>query len=214
MTMTSLVDLAGTGATWVLYLLVALSAAQLALIVERAIVFAQTRAPRGLRDRVRGALADGGAKAAALALGGGRSLEARVVAAGAAAADRGPAAADELMRSALVDEKLRLERGLAFLGTLGNNAPFIGLFGTVLGIIRAVAGMSQSGTSQAAREVMGGIAEALVATAVGLLVALPAVAAFNAFQRALKTRALAAEARRRAPRAPRVAGDHAARKAA
>ena len=193
MSMTSLVDLAGTGATWVLYLLVALSALQLALIVERAVVFVRTRAPAGLRARVRAALADGGSKAVTLAVGTPASLEGRVIAAGAANAERGTAAATEMMKSALVDEKLRLDRGLAVLGTLGNNAPFIGLFGTVLGIIHTVAGMSQAGNAQASREVMGGISEALVATAVGLMVALPAVAAFNAFQRALKTRALAAE---------------------
>jgi biopolymer transport protein ExbB len=115
------------------------------------------------------------------------------VAAGAANADRGPAAANEMMKSALVDERQRLERGLAFLGTLGNNAPFIGLFGTVLGIIHTVAGMAHNGSAQASREVMGGISEALIATAVGLMVALPAVAAFNLFQRTLKTRAQTAE---------------------
>jgi biopolymer transport protein ExbB len=193
MDMTSLVDLAGTGATLVLYLLVALSALQLALIVERAIVFVRTRAPSNLRERVRGALGRDGAPGVALAIGSSPALEARVLVVGAASADRGPAATTELMTSALTDEKLKLERGLAFLGTLGNNAPFIGLFGTVLGIIHTVAGMSSAGTSQASREVMGGISEALVATAVGLMVALPAVAAYNAFQRVLKTRALAAQ---------------------
>jgi len=166
MSMTAIVDLAGIGATVVLYVLIALSALQLALIVERAIVFVRSR----------GALAK------------------KVVAVGEANAYRGPAAAGELMKAAVIEDKLAAERGLAVLGTLGNNAPFIGLFGTVLGIIHTVAGMSQSGSAQASREVMGGISEALIATAVGLMVALPAVAAFNAFSRALKTRALAAEA--------------------
>jgi biopolymer transport protein ExbB len=74
------------------------------------------------------------------------------------------------------------------LGTLGNNAPFIGLFGTVLGIIRAFADLAvanKAGTNTAGT-VMAGISEALVATAVGLFVAIPAVLAYNIFQRLLK----------------------------
>jgi biopolymer transport protein ExbB len=82
-------------------------------------------------------------------------------------------------------EKLRLERNLTFLATLGSNAPFIGLFGTVLGIIKAfhdLAGNQAGGPGV----VMSGISEALVATAVGLLVAIPAVVAFNYFNRRVR----------------------------
>ena len=85
-----------------------------------------------------------------------------------------------------------LRARLAFLGTLGNNAPFIGLFGTVLGIIRAfhdLAGSAMQGT----QAVMAGIAEALVATGVGLLVALPAVATYNAFMRHVEQPSSAAD---------------------
>ena len=74
--------------------------------------------------------------------------------------------------------RLDLERNLGILGTLGNNAPFIGLFGTVLGIIKAFADLSHNQGGGAAA-VMSGISEALVATAVGLMVAIPAVIAFN-----------------------------------
>ena len=72
-----------------------------------------------------------------------------------------------------------------FLGTLGNNAPFIGLLGTVLGIVTAFRelGNTQAGASSGMGNVMGGIAEALVATAIGILVALPAVIAYNVFQK-------------------------------
>ena len=63
----------------------------------------------------------------------------------------------------------------------GNNAPFIGLFGTVLGIIKAFSDLSRNQTG-GAEVVMAGISEALVATAVGLLVAIPAVVAFNTLQ--------------------------------
>jgi biopolymer transport protein ExbB len=194
MTMSSLVDLAGTGATWVLYLLIGLSALQLALMVERGVVFVRSAAPGVLKQRVRDALATGNLKAVAMAVAGERSIEARVVAAGVASADRGVDAADEIMHSSLVEQKLELERGLSFLGTLGNNAPFLGLFGTVLGIIHAFADLSASGSGQASRAVMSGISEALVSTAVGLIVALPAVAAFNVFQRSIKKRSALAEA--------------------
>src|SRR4029079_12034926 len=72
-------------------------------------------------------------------------------------------------------------KNLGVLGTLGNNAPFIGLFGTVLGIIKAFADLSRNSAGGAVA-VMAGISEALVATAVGLMVAIPAVIAFNYFQ--------------------------------
>jgi biopolymer transport protein ExbB len=194
MNMSALVDLAGTGATWVLYLLIALSAIQLALIIERSIVFLGSRAPSAQRVRVRAALRDGNIKAVGLTVADGKSLEARVVQAGVANAERSIDAADEIMHSALVEERLKLERGLSFLGTLGNNAPFLGLFGTVLGIIHAIADMSTVASGSGSRAAMGGIGEALISTAVGLMVALPAVVAFNFFQRTIKTRSVSAEA--------------------
>lgn len=78
--------------------------------------------------------------------------------------------------------RVTLETNLTFLASVGSNAPFIGLFGTVLGIMKAfndLVGNAGGG----ADVVMGGISEALVATAVGIFVAIPALAAFNAFQR-------------------------------
>jgi biopolymer transport protein ExbB len=83
--------------------------------------------------------------------------------------------------------RLSLERRLAVLGTLGNNAPFIGLLGTVIGIVRAFRAL-ESSQSQVSAGLMAEIGEALIATAIGLLVALPAVAAFNAFQRVVRSR--------------------------
>ena len=82
--------------------------------------------------------------------------------------------------------RIEYERRLAFLGTLGNNAPFIGLFGTVLGVIRAFFDLARNPVATGSGTVMAGISEALVATAVGLFVALPAVVAYNLFQRALR----------------------------
>ena len=72
------------------------------------------------------------------------------------------------------------------LGTLGNNAPFIGLFGTVLGVIRAFSDLAAHPGAAGAGTVMAGIADALIATAVGLFVALPAVVMFNLYQRWLR----------------------------
>ena len=94
--------------------------------------------------------------------------------------------------------RLELERHLGILGTLGNNAPFIGLFGTVLGIIKAFADLAQQPGRRGAAAVMAGISEALVATAVGLLVAIPAVVAFNIFQGRVR-RTMAARRRHGSP---------------
>jgi biopolymer transport protein ExbB len=89
--------------------------------------------------------------------------------------------------------KLRMEKRLAFLGTLGSNAPFIGLLGTVIGIIRAVHSLNDS-AGKVTAGLMSEVGEALVATAIGILVALPAIAFFNAFQRIIKGRLGRAEA--------------------
>jgi biopolymer transport protein TolQ len=77
-------------------------------------------------------------------------------------------------------EGLRLERGLAFLATTGSAAPFIGLFGTVIGIINAFQGIGRAGSASLA-VVAPGIAEALIATAVGLFAAIPATVFYNYF---------------------------------
>jgi biopolymer transport protein ExbB len=115
-------------------------------------------------------------------------MEAEVIRAAAAAATQGPDAVEEIIAYTVARERPRYEKFLSFLGTLGNNAPFIGLFGTVLGIIKSFNDLGAvSGKGANIQQiVMTGVAEALVATAAGLAVALPAVAAFNAFNRWLK----------------------------
>ena len=98
--------------------------------------------------------------------------------------DDGPDAVAEVLAGGTKERRKGYESGLLFLGTLGNNAPFVGLFGTVLGIVTAFRELaSAAGSTNGMNNVMGGIAEALVATAVGILVALPAVIAYNAFQK-------------------------------
>jgi len=95
-----------------------------------------------------------------------------------------PVASLELVTSALEDSKaetmIQMKRGLGFLATIGSTSPFIGLFGTVVGIINAFRGIAATGSGGMAA-VSGGIAEALVATALGIGVAIPAVVAFNHF---------------------------------
>lgn len=76
----------------------------------------------------------------------------------------------------------RLERGLTLLASVGSTAPFVGLFGTVWGIYHALAAVSSSGTVQIDK-VAGPVGEALIMTALGLMVAIPAVLAYNAFTR-------------------------------
>ena len=90
----------------------------------------------------------------------------------------------ELVTSALRDSMsealIQLKAGLGFLATIGSTAPFVGLFGTVAGIINAFRNIAATG-SGGMSVVSGGIAEALVTTALGIFVAIPAVAAFNYF---------------------------------
>ena len=90
-----------------------------------------------------------------------------------------------LLNASQIEERLKLERFLGILGTLGNIAPFIGLFGTVVGIIKAFHDLALSG-SGGPSVVAAGIAEALVATAAGLAVAIPSVIAYNYFTKKLK----------------------------
>jgi biopolymer transport protein ExbB len=192
MDLSAFVDLAGAAATGILFLLVGLSVVQVAILVERGIVVWKSRARRRqlktLNDLVAaGKLAD----AAELAVEG-RSLPESVLAAGLARRADGAAAVEEVIRARTSEGKLALERRLSFLATLGNNAPFIGLLGTVLGIMHAFSNLSMAG-GQVSAEVMSGISEALVSTGVGLMVALPAVIAFNYFQRIIKGRVVAAE---------------------
>jgi len=89
------------------------------------------------------------------------------------------------LRQTIQDSMTRLETGLGLLATIGNTAPFIGLFGTVVGIMSALSGISRTGAA-GLDVVAGPIGEALIATAVGLACAIPAVVAYNSFVRRLR----------------------------
>jgi biopolymer transport protein ExbB len=188
----------GVGAEWVMWLMIFLSIISVAIILERGWFYWSLRddigkLARELRDLLRADDLEGARKR----LEASPSAEAAVVVAGILEADRGPKSAEEAMKGAAALQRMKLERRLVYLGTLGNNAPFIGLFGTVIGIVMAFEALGTGGTSGTAEataaaagaplEVMTHIAEALVATAVGIGIAIPAVATYNYFQRQAKT---------------------------
>jgi biopolymer transport protein ExbB len=188
----SKVILLDIGASPILYLMVALSVVSVAIMLERTLFFFRVRENlQRLASELSGFLGQGDITAARQLVTHARSAEAAIVAAGLARVQQGPAAVEEAMAGASAVQRMRLERRLSFLGTLGSNAPFVGLLGTVIGIVQAfdqlqIAG-GANGSGGAMNGVMGAIAEALVATAIGLIVAIPAVAAFNAFQRRIKS---------------------------
>ncbi len=182
------------GAGWIMWLLVALSVLVLAIAIERGFVlFRASGDVTALRSKLAGALGRGDLVAARRCVLASRSIEARVLEAGLGALPRGPAAVEERLASEAQLVRLALEGRLAVLGTIGANAPFIGLLGTVIGVIRAFHALDAS-AGQVSTALMSEIGEALTATAVGLFVALPAVALFNFFQRAIGARVGRAEA--------------------
>jgi len=185
----------GFGAGWVMWLMLGLSVISVAIILERAYFFYNLRDDlTALARDLRQAL-DRSVEAAEKRMKSSPSAEAAVVRAGLATYSKGPRAAAVAMEGAKALQRMKLEKRLAYLATLGNNAPFIGLFGTVIGVIgafKALGEQAQTPLQEAAQQavapqqVMSSISEALVATAVGIAIAIPAVAANNFFQRATK----------------------------
>lgn len=116
----------------------------------------------------------------------GESLSARALSYGLRhIKNHGAEGVEEVFNSFRLIEKPRLEKNLTFLATVGSNAPFVGLLGTVLGIMKAFKDLAVS-SGAGNQAVMEGIAHALVATAIGLFVAIPAVIAYNYFQGLVK----------------------------
>ena len=181
-------NFAGLGAEWVMWLMIALGVVMMTLVFERLRLYLTTRvdAPTIGRDLV-ARLAERDIEGARALVERGSAMEERVLADVLEAYPRGAVVVEQVMASAMVRERQRFERFLNYLGTLGNNAPFIGLLGTVIGIIVAFKELAQN--PKGGLEVVGpGIAEALVATAVGLLIAIPAVVCFNYFKGIVKER--------------------------
>jgi len=180
------------GSTWVLYLLIGLSVISVTVMLERAVYFLRRQMSGQFDELLKlcrvGALTEAAKQAQS------DSMEAEVIRVAAESAPGGLESVEKAIASTIDRRKLQYEQWLFVLGTLGNNAPFIGLFGTVLGIIKAFAdlaiaqggGVAGAGGQAAAASVMRGVSEALTATAVGLFVAIPAVLAYNIFLRLLK----------------------------
>jgi biopolymer transport protein ExbB len=184
------------GAEWVMWLLLGLSFFSISVLIERLLYFRSLNDDLdSLADKVNNKLQDGDEDEARNLLKKSPSAAALVALAGLDD-PRGPHAVERTMASALARVKPALDRNLNILGTIGSTSPFIGLLGTVIGIIQAFdalktpEGMGGAAAAAAAAaatgKVMGTIAEALVATAIGLGVAIPAVVAFNYLNRKIK----------------------------
>jgi len=168
-----LMALALTGGGWVIWTLVLSSIGGVAVAYDRwNLLKEESKALASLRPVFLAALAAKDLNAVDKAVKANPGSAARVL------------SEPENLSAALSDEKRHLEGRLLWLGTLGNNAPFVGLFGTVLGVIKAFHDLAESGAGP--EVVMAGLSEALVATAVGLLVAIPSVLTFNFLQKKLR----------------------------
>ena len=176
------------GADWVLWLLLALLLLAIVVMVERTIYFSRHRVDSvALSKQVIAAVREGGVAKARERIQGLGGMTGGVLHAALDAWDDGVDAVEEVVAASIAREKTLYDRWLPVLGTLGNSAPFIGLFGTVIGILTAFAALG-SGLEGAELkgQVMSKIGEALVATAVGLGVAIPSVVAFNVFKNRIK----------------------------
>ena len=180
-----LLKVALLGSAWVLWLLLALSVLSVGAILERWRFFARHRDNLdALRLALAEALRGDDVPRVQSLLERSPSLEAGVLRAAFPWRSGGAEAFADAVESELGRTRESLDRGMNLLGTLGSNAPFIGLFGTVIGVIEAFNHLgSDAARGGAMGNVMAGIAEALVATAVGIFVAVPAVVAYNSAQK-------------------------------
>src|ERR1700722_2597698 len=166
--------LALLGDTWVIVLLIG-------VMIDRPKVFTKNRGDlAALMDGLAASLEKRDVPGAVAQAEKSERVEARVALAGLMSFPKGAAAVEEVMVARWLRERMELEKYLIILGTLGNNAPFVGLFGTVLGVIKAFNDLGLTGQSGVS-VVMSGISAALIATAFGILVAIPAVVANNFF---------------------------------
>jgi biopolymer transport protein ExbB/biopolymer transport protein TolQ len=179
-----LLKVAMLGSAWVMYVLIGLSVASIAVMVERFLFFRKHgRGGEDLADALCDLLERGDREAAEGLLRRHPAIEAEVLLASLRWSSGGPEGLSAGIDGEMIKRRRDLEAGMTLLGTLGNNAPFIGLFGTVIGVIVAFADLAEGSSKIQMDKVMGGIAEALIATGVGLFVAIPAVVAYNVYQK-------------------------------
>lgn len=177
---------AQNGSEFILWLLLILSVVSIGAIIERFVALRSLKAQnKKAVSRIREALQSANLNELEDLAKDRDSIEGRAVSyAFRHLKDKGAEGIEEIFNSIIVMERPAMEKYLNYLGTLGSNAPFVGLLGTVLGIMKA---FNDLGVEQNASAVMVGIAEALVSTAVGLFVAIPAVIAYNYFQKQVKS---------------------------
>jgi biopolymer transport protein ExbB/biopolymer transport protein TolQ len=179
-----LLKLALFGSQWVMWLLLGLSVLSISAMVERWFFFRTVdRDVDELGDKLTELVKKGTLDEARQFLEQRRSIEASVLERAVQWASGGADALADAIDCEMTKKKRELERGMNLLGTLGNNAPFVGLLGTVIGVIGAFNQLGAGQDKAAMGNVMAGIAEALVATGIGLFVAIPAVVAYNVFQK-------------------------------
>ena len=191
----SLISISLIGTEWILYVLVLMSIVSWAISIEKFIFLrkkrgnvpaleeqAQALLKQGNIVRLQEFLKEDGSSPATVAAKMVSYLDTRW--------NKGTST-EEYLGVVLSQEKLQLETRISFLGTMVSIAPFVGLLGTVLGIINAFHGLSVN--KQGGELVMAGIAEALVATALGLFIAIPAAAFYNYFIRSIKKIIVASE---------------------
>ena len=182
------------GSEWVLWLLIFLSVVSLGVVVERAIFFSRIRINfPDFSQTITQKLIEDDIKGIEQLCHRSPAIESQTLLRGLQYREKGSSAMEQGMTGFLVGERQKLDHGLVILGTLGSNAPFIGLFGTVIGIIQAFSDLASHPTGGPS-VVMAGISEALISTAVGLIVAIPAIISFNLFNRIVKRKTSNAEA--------------------
>ena len=181
-----LVGVASVTGTLVLYILILLSVLSIAVVVDRFLWFRRRRIDAvGMGRKVVERLRANDRAGLITLMKSTPGVEAEVIGEALAWYEDGPEAVEKVLDTGFKERRKDCESYLNFLGTLGNNAPFIGLFGTVLGIVTAFRELANTtaGAGNGMGNVMGGIAEALIATAIGILVAIPAVVAYNVFSK-------------------------------
>jgi biopolymer transport protein ExbB len=180
------VEFAQLGANWVLWLLIVLSVISVGVMIDRALWLRNrdTDTERFTRE-LRGAFERGELDRLQTKYMDDASVPIQVGLRGLSVRDQGADAVAEAMHSERARWRRAADRNLIVLGTLGNNVPFVGLFGTVLGVINAFEHLAVK-SADAEKQTLTTIAEALSATAIGLLVAIPAVIAFNFFSRKVR----------------------------
>jgi len=185
-----LLKVALLGASWVMYLMIFLSVISIGQMVERWLFyFKHNQNADDLEEQLMKRLEADDKEGAEALLDGmkSRSFEAETIRPALKYLDAGADAFTDCVDAEFVKVRQDCERGMNLLATLGNNAPFIGLMGTVIGVIISFQKLGQSQGANSMSSVMGGIAEALVSTGVGLFLALPAVVAYNILSKKVET---------------------------